>query len=111
MSGHHHDSADDEAVLLAEAQTIVRDNVPGAREAWLREDEGHDDPEHVHGHLHEITGADGEVLMTGSSEDYQDAEWSWDFDDVVFALHRANPAAFSDTRPGDSRRFRRVPIA
>ena len=99
----------DGVITAAELATVLRDNVPGAYEVWLVEDDGHDDPQDKHGHLHSVFITGGTVLLNGSP-DYQDATWAWDTDDLAYDLYRTDRDRYTSTLPDDPRRFLRLPV-
>jgi hypothetical protein len=87
--------------LLARAVTA---ELPAAAMVVLYEDTSHDAP---HGHVHSVLDITGDVLISGTSDAWHDAEWTEEVDEFVWDIHQLDRAGF---RTEGSMRVRRIPI-
>jgi hypothetical protein len=86
----------------------VRESIADAGYIVLYEDHSHDAP---HAHVLHVLDADGHVIVSGTGDDWHDAVWTTDVDELVWDLFHLDRHGFI-TRPeeGHTMRVRRIPV-
>jgi hypothetical protein len=82
----------------------VRAQFPDADQIVLYEDHSHDA---AHAHVLHVVDADGHVLIAGTGEEWHDADWSSDIDELVWDLYHLDRSGF--LHEGDQR-LRRITV-
>lgn len=83
---------------------IVKKNIPNAAEIVLYEDHSHDAP---HAHALLVSDEKGHVLIEGTGDDWHEASWTMDVDELIWDLYNLDPHGFH--REGKIR-YRRIAI-
>lgn len=78
-------------LIVSKIKTLVLEQFPQAGKIVLYEDHSHD---HPHAHLAYIATRSGDVLIEGAGDDWHEADYSHEIDELIWDLYHVHPALF-----------------